>query len=247
MPWLEHMDVYVVRRGVVVGEWHTGTAALHTPGLTPSLGFDLPYLFDSGRSDLYLRVESVDPIIVPVRLLSESQLDEIKDGIAYLMGGFYGFLIALCAYNLLLFLLVRERGPLYYSLNIASIVFVILVYTGHGVAWLWSGQPVLTRYAIPVSIVASACCGLAFASRVLRLKQHSPRVLQAVRIGALAGLARVGACMVAGSHVSVDAIASAFVGVYSLTMPLLGVLAIRRGVPAGRYFLGASIFGALGS
>ncbi len=247
MPWLELVDVYVVRQGAVSAEWRTGTATSQAPGLAPSLGFDLPCLFETGRSDVYLRVESVDPIVVPLKLLSEEQLDQVKGANAYLMGGFFGFLIALCAYNLLLFVLVRERGPLYYSLNIASNLFIILIYTGHGVAWLWPGNIVLGRYAIPVSIVASACCGLAFASRVLRLDQHSPRILRAVRGGALVGLASVVICMVAGSHLSVNAIASVFVGLYSLTMPLLGVLAIKRGVAAGRYFLGASIFGALGA
>ncbi len=247
MPWLERMDAYVVRQGAVVANWHTGTETPDTPGLTPSLGFDLPYVFETGRSELYLRVESVDPMVVPVRLLSEDQLDGMKRGIAYLMGGFCGFLIALCAYNLLLFLLVRERGPLYYSLNIASNLFVIFAYTGHGVVWLWPGHTVLARYMNPVSIVASACCGLAFASRLLRLEQHSPRVLQAVRTGALVGLGGVGVCMVAGSHLGVDVIAAVFVGAYALTMPLLGVLSIRRGVAVGRYFLGASICSALGT
>jgi two-component system, sensor histidine kinase LadS len=246
MPWLEHMDVYVVRRGGVVAEWHTGVATPHAPGLTPSLGFDLPCRFEAGRSDVYLRVESLDPLVVPVRVLSEGQLVEMKRAIAYLVGGFGGFLIALCAYNLLLFLLVRERGPLYYSLNIASILFVILAYTGHGVAWLWPGDIALARYVIPVSTVVSACCGLAFASRVLRLEQHSLRLLRAVRSGALVGLAGVGICMAVGSHLGVNAIASVFVGAYALTMPLLGVLSIRRGVAAGRYFLGASICSALG-
>ena len=247
MPWLERMDVYLVRRGAVVAQWHTGTQTQHAQGLTPSLGFDLPYLFESGRSDLYFRVESVDPLVAPVRLMSEEQVDEMKRAAAYLAGGFYGFLVALCAYNLLLFLLVRQRGPLYYSLNIASILFVILAYTGHGFVWLWGGHIVLERYVIPVSIVASACCGLAFACRVLRLEQHSPWVLQAVRGGALLGLAGVGVSLVAGSHLSVNVIASVFVAMYSLTTPLLGVLAIRQGVAVGRYFLAASICGALGT
>jgi diguanylate cyclase (GGDEF)-like protein len=44
----------------------------------------------------------------------------------------------------------------------------------------------------------------------------------------------------------VNAISAVFVGAYALTMPLLGVLSHRRGVAAGRYFLGASIFSALG-
>jgi two-component system, sensor histidine kinase LadS len=246
MPWLEHVDVYAVRGSAVLAEWHTGTETPRAQGLTPSLGFDVPYLFETGRSDVYLRVQSVNPLVIPVRLMSEEQLDEMKRTIAYLMGGFCGFLIALCACNLLLFLLVRERGPLYYSLNIASLVFVILAYTGHGAVWLWPGHIVLDRYVIPVSTVASACCGLAFACRVLRLEQHSPRVLRAVRGGALLGLAGVGFCMVAGNHLSVNVIASVFVGAYALTTPLLGVLSIRRGVAAGGYFLGASICGALG-
>jgi diguanylate cyclase (GGDEF)-like protein len=246
MPWVERLDVYVVRHDAVVDEWHTGAATPHAPGLTPSLGFDLPSHFESGRSDIYLRVESVDPLVVPVRLLSEDQLDEMKRAVAYIVGGLGGFLIALCAYNLLLFLLVRERGPLYYSLNIASILFVILAYTGHGVAWLWPGDNTLVRYLIPVSTVVSACCGLAFASRVLRLEQHSPRLLQAVRNGALVGLVGVGICMVAGSRLGVNLLSSVFVGAYALTMPLLGVLSIRRGVAAGRYFLGASLCSAVG-
>src|SRR5262249_14092539 len=106
MPWLEHVDVYVVRRGAVLAEWHTGTGTPQAQGLTPSRGFDVPYLFETGRSDVYFRVASVDPPVIPVRLMTEDQLDEMKSTSAYLMGGFYGFLIALCAYNLLLFMLV---------------------------------------------------------------------------------------------------------------------------------------------
>jgi diguanylate cyclase (GGDEF)-like protein len=53
--------------------------------------------------------------------------------------------------------------------------------------------------------------------------------------------------MVAGNHLSVDVIASVFVGAYAVTTPLLGVLSIRRGVTAGCYFLGASVCGALGA
>lgn len=247
MPWLERVDVYVVRRGAVLAQWHTGTGSPQAQGLTPSLGFDVSYVFEPGSSDIYLRAESVDPLVVPVRLISEQQFDEMKRTTAYLMGGFCGFLIALCAYNLLLFLLVRERGPLYYSLNIASIGFVIFAYTGHGVVWLWPGHIVFQRYVIPVSIVTSACCGLAFACRVLRLEQHSPKVLRAVRGGALLALAGVGLCLIAGSHLGMNVIGSVFVGAYALTTPLLGALAMRRGVAAGRYFLGASICGALGA
>lgn len=247
MPWLEHVDAYFLRNGTVVGEWHTGAETSGAPGLTPSLGFAVPHVFETGHSDVYVRAESLDPLVVPIRLMSEAQLDETKSATAYLMGGFYGFLVALCAYNLLLFLLVRNRAPLYYSLNIVSILFVILAYTGHGVVWFWAGCPVVERYVIPVSIVASACCGLAFACRVLQLEQHSPRLLRAVRIGALLGLAGVGIFMAVGSHLSVNLISAVFVGAYSVTTPLLGVLAVRKGVPAGRYFLGASICGALGA
>jgi len=247
VTWLDRLDVYVVQNGQSQTEIHTGDETLGAQGVTPALGYALPLQFKPGRSDIYLRVDSVDPMPLPIQLMTDWQLSESKLFFAHVYGFIYGFLAALCAYNLLLFAGIGERSYLYYSLALISITLGNIAYTGHGLAGIWPHHLLFQRYVILTVMVVYSAFGLLFASRFLALEEHAPKALKAVRWFSGIGLGAMALALLAGSHLAATLVAFLFMSLFTVGMLLLGILAVRQGRTSGRYFLAATVFGLIGA
>ncbi|MBU1692201.1 MAG: diguanylate cyclase [Gammaproteobacteria bacterium] len=245
--WTDRLKLFVVHDNQVTSSWQTGDDHPKAHGLTPGIGFTFTASFAPGRSDLYLRVESIDPLVLPIELMTEEQALSSERLVHYSYGFIYGFLIALLAYNGMLFIGLRKRSHLYYSLYLVSLILLNVAYTGHGSAWLWPDYPLLQRYMILFLMVLYGCCGLLFASRFLALAEHAPRVLRLVRLSAVSGLSLIALCIMAGSQLGAALVAFSFISLFTLGMVLLGILTIRHGRMAGRYFLVATLFGMVGA
>lgn len=245
--WLDRLDVYIVHNGQVSASWQTGDDRPEAVGLTPAMGFALSAIFLPGRSDLYLRADAIDPLVLPIELIPEEQAASRERLVHYSYGFFYGFLFALLAYNAMLFAGLGERSYLYYSVYLASLILLSLAYTGHGYAWLWPGQPLVQRYVILALMVLFSSCGLLFASRFLALAEHAPRVRRMVRLYILSGGGLLVLCIVLGSQLGAALVAFSYTTLFTLAMVLLGIITVRNGRIAGRYFLAAALCGMLGA
>lgn len=246
ISWLDRVDVYQLQGGRLVAQWAAGdaNAALQYP--QPDLGYVFDTVLPPGLTDFYLRVETPDPLVLPIRLLSPAQTEVVQRQRSYGYGLLYGFLLALIAYNATLYFGLRESSYRDYSLYLGSFVLLNLSYTGHGYAWLWWQYPALQQYIILVLMVSSSCLGLMFASGFLRLRQHAPIVHRLVQWLSLTGLAAISLTVLLQSQKTAATIAFLFVLLFSMTMVSLGVLAVRNGWVAGRYFLGAALSAMLG-
>ncbi|OIQ86763.1 7TM diverse intracellular signaling [mine drainage metagenome] len=98
------------------------------------MGFNLAASFAPGRNDLYIRADSIDPLVLPIELVTAQQAQSNELLVHYSYGFMYGFLFALLAYNGMLFAGMKERSHLYYSLYLVALIFLNLAYTGHGEA-----------------------------------------------------------------------------------------------------------------
>jgi len=245
--WIDHLNVYIVHDNQIIASWHTGDENVNAQEIIPGAGFAFAPQFKPGRSDLYLRAESIDPLVFPIELLNEEQFIAGNQSLNYRYGFIFGFLIALIAYNSILFAGLKKRSYLYYSLYLSSLVLLLFSYTGHGIAWLWTDQPLLQRYVVLGLMVLYSCCGLLFASRFLALAEHGPRTLSFVRLTALLAIGLFALCLLMDSHLGAVVLAFSFIAVFILMMIVLGILSIRKGQKAGRYFLLATLCGMLGT
>ncbi len=245
--WTDRIDAYLVHDGLPPLSWQTGDELARAPGLAQGIGYILSPSFAPGRSDLFLRVASTDPLIFPIELQTAEHAEEQQQRVHYSYGFIFGFMMALAAYNATLFFGLRKRSHLYYAVYLVSLIVLIACYTGHGFAWLWPERPHVQRYAILLAMVIYGCCGLLFASRFLALKAHAPRALRFVRLFAAAGLAAIAISIVLDSQLAAALVAFNFAALFSVSMVLLGLLTMRNSQPSGRYFLIAAIFGMLGA
>ncbi len=101
--WIDQMEVFIIHDGRVSANWQAGDQYLDAYGFTPGIGFMFPLSFPSGLSELYLRVDTIDPLVLPIQLLSQEQAASNERLMHYFYGFIYGFLVALAAYNAMLF------------------------------------------------------------------------------------------------------------------------------------------------
>jgi diguanylate cyclase (GGDEF)-like protein len=248
-PWTDRLDAYLFADGAKAptAKWHTGDESNNPSALQPATGYVWPLVIPPGRSEILLRAESIDPMVLPLTILTDAELRKAERSSAYQYGLLYGFLIALSFYNLLVFGGTGERSYLYYGLYLVSYIGLNLANTGHGFAWLWPEALGFQRYIILIMMVVFSATGLLFASRFLGLAQHSPRALRAVQIFAGAGLGAMALSIFMNSHSGAAYVAFWFLGLFSLAGVALGVLSLRRGWISAYYFLGAASCALIGA
>lgn len=245
--WIDQVDAYLLGDGHLLQQLHAGDGQLQRLQATPGMGYLLELQLPPGYSELYVQVATADPLLLPVRLLSDSALLQARAASQYSYGALYGFLLALLAYNLMLYAGLKDRNNLNYSIYLGAFILLNLSYTGHAGAWLWPDSLFLKRYANPFLMTAAAWLGLHFARHFLALDAHTPRLARAVKHGTSAAMLALVLCASLDWHAQALWVAFFSVLVYSLLMVLLGLVSLRRGQVAARYFLAATVFGMLGT
>ncbi|MDV7391540.1 7TM-DISM domain-containing protein, partial [Arthrospira platensis SPKY1] len=140
VPWLDRMDVHVLHLDRVIQHLVAGDA--HPDFIRPlgSIGYAVGLELKPGISELLIRVESVDPLAIPLRLLDAEATGDRVRWHHFGYGLLYGFLLALIGYNTMLYFGLRKGGHLDYALYLGCFLATSLAYSGNGYAWIWGGH-----------------------------------------------------------------------------------------------------------
>jgi hypothetical protein len=86
---------------------------------------------------LYLRVQSKSSMLVDLRLMTARQFYQASMASFLSYGAMFGIMVAMCLYNLVLFLSLRDTNYLLYVLSITSTGLFLASLSGHAPRWLW--------------------------------------------------------------------------------------------------------------
>jgi diguanylate cyclase (GGDEF)-like protein len=247
VPWIERLEVFLLQDGQLRAAQRAGDGEAGLRGPMGSLGFAFDLAFAPGHSDVLIRAQTADPLVMPLRLLPADEAIELQRQHDYGFGLLYGFLLALIAYNAMIFIGLRHRSHLDYVLYVGTFLLLSLAYSGHGIARLWPGQAGFQQYVILMLMVLLAAMGLRFASGFLHLETIAPRAHRGVRGFYLAALLAIGACTLFGLQSAAVFTAFVVVQVFSVLMCLLGVVGLRARQDGAPYFLAGAVSGMLGA
>lgn len=245
--WLDQAEVYFRHQGRTVATYRVGDNQPFTRRPFTSRYFVFEHGFAAGTSDVFIRIETPDPMVVPLYLTNPEtfQIRQTQQELSY--GVVYGFLLALIAYNAILYAGFRSSRYLLYSAYLAMFVVMNVAYTGHGYAWLWPDSVRWQQWSNPTLMFLYGVSGLMFASRFLDLKLYFPRVRKAV-IGFCAGF---GVLLVAAflldSQKAALLAAFSFALLFGGVMLFLGVISVHAGQKPARYFLAAAFAAMVGA
>ena len=182
---LDHADLYLYKPD--------GTAQTHLSGdrvpfkqrALDHRHFTYFLTLDVGdEADLYLRVASESSVQVPLELTTERAFLEPADREHLALGIYYGVMLGLFLYNLILFFALRDRTILLYVLYVGT--FALGQYALNGLAFqqFWPDSPDWANNVVLLSVAASVVAMLAFSRDFLDLKRRLPR-LDLLFIGAM--------------------------------------------------------------
>ncbi len=247
IAWLDRLEVYFRNPDGTVATYRAGDRQAFMQRPVASRYFVFDHAFGAGVSEVFIRVETPDPMVVPIYLLNSeaSRIRQTQQELSY--GVVYGFLLALLAYNAILFASLRSSRYLSYAIYLAMFMAMNIAYTGHGFAWLWPDSVNWQQWSNPVLMFLYGTSGLVFAIRFLDLQVYYPRVRKAV-IGYCAVFATLlGASILAGSQKHALLVAFSFVFLFTGIMLALGAIAVSAGQKPAKYFLIAAITAMVGA
>lgn len=130
-----------------------------------------PILPDSARV-IYLRIRSNDAMAIPIKV--ESAGTFIKSSIAEnrTTGFFMGIIVIMVLYNLMLFVLVKDKSYLYYVFYIVFLGLTQFQTHGFGASYFSINKVLMNNYLIPLTRIGFWCAILLFVYEFLQLKQN---------------------------------------------------------------------------
>ncbi|WP_298575680.1 diguanylate cyclase [uncultured Luteimonas sp.] len=199
--------------------------------------------------ELLLRVQSESSMQVPLQLYTPAAFTEVSRDAQLAIGLYYGILLALFFYNLVLWISLRDGSYFWYLCHITAFGLVLFTLNGLGFEYLWPASPWMSDHMVPISICLALIAMLQFARTFLELPQRSPR-LNVVTIGLIGFFVVFGVASVWLPYRISTPIASraVLVGVVWIVLTTLHVL--RRGYTPARllllawsmFLLGTAIF-----
>jgi PAS domain S-box-containing protein len=191
-----------------------------------------------GRSFVYLRVQSAATLAAPVRLWQPAALWRQDQASYATFSLYFGLLLGLMAYNLLLYVSVREVGYLLYAGFVAAMGVAQAALSGLGLQFAWTHWPGWNAVAVPVALSVTAIFGLLFARNFLSSAARMPSLDKLV-LAQMAGWAlALLASLFFHYHVAAYLVA-VLASLSVLTLVALSYLSIRRGYAGARWFFTA--------
>jgi diguanylate cyclase (GGDEF)-like protein len=245
--WLDQVDVYFRHHDNTTAAYHVGDTKAFQLRPIDSRYFVFDHAFESGVSDVFVRVATPDPMVVPIYLMSPEQAHAKETQQDYSYGFLYGFLFALLAYNVMLYAGLRDSRYILYSLYLCMFLLMNGSYTGHGFMWVWPEYVRWEQWSNPVLIMLYGASGLIFALSFLETRAYFPRAHKAV-IGYLSvSTVLLLLAVLFDSQRYALLIAFIFALLFTSIMLMLGVMAARSGQKPAQYFLLAAIAAMVGA
>lgn len=127
------------------------------------------------RARFLLRVQSESSMQVPLRWISAAELVEQSQQRGLGLGVYFGILLALVSYNLILYIALRDRNYLSYVIYVACVGLMLLSLNGLAFQHLWPDSPDWGNRVVLLSIAAAQASMLHFTCRFLDLRTHVPK------------------------------------------------------------------------
>lgn len=191
---IDHLDIHIESGGTLQGPFVFGDRHSYLERPFHYRQFAMPWRPDpaAGPTVFYLRTATHDGLheSVPTLCMTEREFSEKSFRDQFLFGINFGTVGFLAFFSLLLFLTLRERSQLLFSLYAVCFGLWSLIYHGFADVFLWPDRPRSNAWLMATSLAFVAFLTL-FTCVFLRLRRERPRLYLAIL--AILGLCSTGA------------------------------------------------------
>lgn len=174
-PLLDHIGVYHFADGEARISYGSGDALPFSHRPYEHRQFLFPLSFEqNSENTIYIRVKTSGALQVPLSLWDERAffVEDSRDNILTAM--YYGVLLIMAAFNLMLFFSMRDRPYLYYVYFVGSMFFMMSSLHGYSFQYIMPNYPTLFGLSILMSVPLTQIAICMFTIEFLRLPDSSP-------------------------------------------------------------------------
>ncbi|PVY77502.1 diguanylate cyclase [Tamilnaduibacter salinus] len=193
-PVLDRLDVSLWHGGEQLRSFRLGDRIPYAERPVDHPGFVFPVHLSGGQpTDLYMRVQTSSSLQLPIRLWRPEALigHDFERATAFAL--FYGAMLIMAIYNLLIFLAVRDASYLYYVFYVLSMVALVAGIHGVTFKYFWPGSTGLNDVSLILALSGMVFFPSLFTRHFLKMPQDRPRMAKMlVGLAALAVLTAIG-------------------------------------------------------
>ena len=165
---LAHIDFYAPDAQGTYRVTQTGYARPFANRPLPGRFFLLPVtLPPQSQQMVYLRVETPNSLNIPARMWEPQALQTHQHADYALQALYFGVVLAISFYNLMLFVVLRDKNYLLYVIFSGSVALALGTFSGLGTEFVWGDIPAWTPMGVNVPTAVAAIAMLEFARRIL--------------------------------------------------------------------------------
>lgn len=243
--WIDYVDFYFLHSGQVIESYQLGDKFPFSERPIKDRFFSVDHNFAPGNTTVFMRVEALDPMVLPIFLMTEEDAANKIAFERFSYGIFYGGMLVLIAYNLMLFFGLKSIRYFYYSVYLSFFIFESIAYTGHGYMWFWPDAPDWQMWSPPFLMIVFAVSGLVFAAHFLQTKTYFPRLHRFIIVGCVVLIGAEAIAVIIDDKSWVLFISFSFLSFFSAVMMLLGIISFYGGNKSAKYFLIGSVVGSV--
>ncbi|MDI1302640.1 MAG: sensor domain-containing diguanylate cyclase [bacterium] len=174
-PVLDVVEVWVMAGTEVKSHYLLGDKRPFNDRPIRHRQFLVPLELPAGTADtVLLRVKSTSSVQVPLVLWDEHAFFDHDQGLLLGQGIYFGTMLVMALYSLIVFLALRDRTYLYYLLYVLSLPLFVASLNGLSFQFLW---PTATRWndqALIVTLASTTAFAALFTWRFLLFSRHLP-------------------------------------------------------------------------
>lgn len=176
-PQLDDVRFLLFRNGELETTYHTGDRQPFRERPIQHPQFLFPTSLEAGNDyEVLIRVETKGAVQLPLEVWKPSDLFSHLSLEDQAHAFYYGVLAVVIVFNLFIFLALRERTYLYYTLAITSYLLLMATLRGSAFAVLWPELPWLHNQMMLATIPAAILFSALFVRAFLRLDRNNPRL-----------------------------------------------------------------------
>jgi len=246
IPWLDDVKVYVEDENKNITEYKGGDTLAFSSRAINEIFINFLHPFAPGSSKVYIRVQTLDPFIVPVSVIDTFTFLKDETRHSAFSGFVYGIIVAMILYNFILFLSIQARQYIFYVLYLSLFLIMSTSYNCYTFKWFFFDDPQLQNWAESTTIFLFSIGGLLFAQSFLNLKKTFPQLQRATNCLILFFAATMILTFMAGYHYHIM-FAIAFSVLFSLYVFSIALYSLLKGNYYARFFLLGTTAGLFGT
>lgn len=177
---LDKVDIYLLLEGQILAQVKQGKERFNQHYRLPTIKTELPY---AQTIDLFLRIESShSSLIAPVDIQTHDSHELVNFYDNMIWGIFYGGLLILAIYNLIIYFGIREKSLLAYVGYIASVIIWQFIWSGHSHIVMPEGfSRWQNQHTDLIFVIIGIFSGI-FTCVFLDITKNAPKSYQVVRV-----------------------------------------------------------------